>query len=102
MFLVHKYRLMRLAQKCNPNLSFINRKINQYEEKLIQVNNGLVNIHFGVHKTATTYIQENLELIIDQKFHYTQLDEFRKSLKELGYPGYLRSLDWSKKIVISD
>ena len=31
-------------------------------------NNDLVNIHFGVHKTATTYIQQNLEKICDPTF----------------------------------
>ncbi len=73
----------------------------EYKEKL-QINNRLINLHFGVHKTATTYIQENLELIIDQKFHYTKLSEFRKLKKELGYLNYLNSIDWNKKVVISD
>lgn len=91
-----------MAHKHRSISAFINRRINQSKERLTKVNNGLVHIHFGVHKTATTYIQENLELIIDQGFHYTKLDDFRESLRESGYLNYLRSLDWSQKIVISD
>ncbi len=95
------YDLMCLAGKYRSDGQFIKNKIHQYKKKL-QVNNGLVNIHFGVHKTATTYIQKNLELITDKNFHYNKLSKFRKGIKSLGYLGYLRSLDWNKKVVISD
>ena len=65
-------------------------------------NNGLVNIHFGVHKTATTYIQQNLEKICDPTFSYCKLADFRKFRREKGYLGFLNILDYEKKNVISD
>lgn len=95
------YELMCLAHKYRPHGQLIKNKMYEYKKK-IEINNGLVNIHFGVHKTATTYIQENLELISNPIFHYTKLDEFRRLQKEMGYFKFLKSLDWSKKVVISD
>ena len=82
----------------NLPLSFQNLR-SQMESK---VTNGQVNIHFGVHKTGTTYIQENLEKICDPNFFYCKLDDFRKFRREKGYLRYLKTLDYDKKIVISD
>lgn len=95
------YKLMRLAQKYRPQGNYIGEKVNEYQNKL-QIDNGSVNLHFGLHKTATTYIQENLEQIDNPAFHYTKLDEFRLLLKKQGYYKYLKSLDFNKRILISD
>jgi hypothetical protein len=95
------YDLMCLAHKYRPQGALIERKMHEFKSEL-QVDNGKINIHFGVHKTATTYIQEHLELIEDPNFHYTNLDEYRAALKEIGYFNFLKSLDFGKKVVISD
>ena len=59
-------------------------------------------MHFGVHKTGTTYIKENLEKIVDPAFHYTKLKDFRKLRRGGRYLAYLKTLDYEKRIVISD
>ena len=99
--LVAAYNLLCLAQKYRPNGPQIKEKIKAYLKEL-QVDNGPVNIHLGVHKTATTYIQQNLEQIVDPTFHYTKLNEFRLFIKRHGYIKYLKSLDFTQQVVISD
>lgn len=95
------YRLMSLAHKHRPHGNLIKNKKESYK-KQIQINNGPTNVHFGVHKTATTFIQENLECITDNQFQYTKLDNFREKIKTSGYLNYLNTLDWKKMTLISD
>jgi hypothetical protein len=95
------YQLMCLANRYRPQGNFIKRKKDHYKQGL-QIDNGPVNIHLGAHKTATTYIQENLELVNDSHFQYTQLDVFREKTKGKKYFNYLNSLDWTKNTLISD
>lgn len=93
--------LMRLAHRQIPNNRAIIQKLKEYESSSL-INNGDIHIHFGVHKTATTYIQNQLELIIDPKLHYTNLKKFRKFLKNYGYVNYIKSFSNDSKVVISD
>ena len=67
-----------------------------------QIENGPVNIHFGVHKTATTFLQDNLCLIDDPTFQYTPLKKFREIIRRSSYLDYLGTLDWSRNVLISD
>ncbi|GAA6167809.1 hypothetical protein [Sessilibacter corallicola] len=94
-------KLMQLASQYRPRGAFIIKKMKEYEKNLL-VDNGHLNMHFGVHKTGTTYIQENLEQITNPNFHYTKLETFREIRRKHSYLTYLKSLDFKKKIVISD
>lgn len=94
-------RLMELAQTQRAQGSLINQKIDEYRTQL-QVDNNEVNLHLGVHKTATTFLQEHLIQLDNPDFQYTGLKKFRSAKRNLGYFGYLHSLDWGKKTLISD
>ncbi len=94
------YELMSIAGKYRPKGQFIKNKISEYKP-LVKLNNSFINIHLGVHKTATTFIQENLDLINDPEFYYINLDKFREIRQKLGYYPFLRTIDWSKYIYVT-
>lgn len=96
------YHLMKLAKEYRPNGKLINKKTSILEKKLL-IDNGDLNIHLGVHKTASTFIQENIALSNKNgELYYTPLSNFRKKRYETSFINYLQTVDWSKKVLISD
>ncbi len=95
------YHLMKTAHKHRSNGPMINKKIASYKQQL-QVDNGLLNIHLGAHKTATTYLQEHLASITDPSFYYADLQALRKAIKHTGFFNFISTFDWNKSTVISD
>lgn len=90
-----KLSLMQLAQKLRPNGEFIKEKLSEYEYKKIKpINNSKLNIHFGVHKTATTYIQRHIQADPSEGFQYLPLDVFRDLREQFGLNQSLRQDSW--------
>lgn len=95
------YELMLLARKASPKNSFIKKKVSAYRNEL-RIDNSLVNIHLGVHKTATTYIQDTIKKAKMSGVEYIPLGRGRKIRESSGYFGFLKYMDFSKNVLISD
>jgi len=94
-------KLLSVAKELSENNSQINSQINALE-KVATVDNGPLNLHLGVHKTATTYLQEHLANCEASDIYFPSLDEFRKEQYRIGIYPFLQQLDWSKSICLSD
>lgn len=97
--------LMRMAQKLRPQGPFISRKIAEYENEIrgfSMCDNGRVNIHIGVHKTATTHIQNHIFTDLQNNFDYLDYREFRLLRRFGGWHSVLRRMDWSRDVLWSD
>ncbi len=94
-------KMLEVAHRARPTGSLIANELN-VTRNIISSDNSYVNLHFGVHKTATTYIQSHLELIPSKVATYTPLLPFRELLKTTSFFEYIKSCDLERPIVISD
>ncbi len=63
-----------------------------------------VNLHIGTHKTATTFLQDQLEisLLNHHDICYIKRDDLRRMMKHYSVEDILLPFDKSKKVLLSD
>ncbi|WP_221793734.1 hypothetical protein [Oceanobacter mangrovi] len=96
------YDLLKIIQKNRPNSPLIQTRLSI--DSLPDAASRHYNIHIGIHKTATTFLQQQLEISFknDLEIKYIPLNQLRNWRKKKGFYFILEHLQGYKKSIISD